>query len=243
MEKAIIVFYVVGAWKIVSIDPLSLICLLENDNFSSVEIESETGIQGTFYADDTDEAPAAVTFQLKRKYVVSTIKSGMLVVNQNRAHERVLYESYLQSITIEEAVSQQLLFPLKLSFSTLEVALLQGMKEQLKNLGFNFSKLDHDEVELMGIPVSVAEGSASDVLERLINDIEHQVPDSHFSQSDLIAKSMAKSVAIKAGQKLTTEEQEHLVNSLFACKEPNTTPSNKQTFITLTNEDLDKKFK
>ena len=71
---------------------------------------------------------------------------------------------------------------------------------------------------------------------------ENQVPDSHFSQSDLIAKSLAQSLAIRAGQRLTIEEQEHIVNSLFACKEPSVTPDSKPTFITLSVEDLEKKF-
>jgi len=209
--------------------------------FSQVQFESDPQSPSMFDGKDTNSQ--LKTFQLHNKYIVNAIKMGMLVIDQHRAHQRILYESFLQSITIEEAVSQQLLFPLSLNFSTIEVAVLQGLKLQLEQTGFMFSKLDHDEVELTGIPVSVSEVSVSIVLERLINDVENQVPDSHFSQSDLISKSLAKSLAIKSGQKLTSAEQEHLVNSLFACKEPSITPSNTPTFITLSSDDLDKKFK
>lgn len=209
--------------------------------FSQVQFESDSQSPSMFDGKDTNSQ--LKTFQLHNKYIVNAIKTGMLVIDQHRAHQRILYESFLESITIEEAVSQQLLFPLSLNFSTLEVATLQGLKSQLEQAGFMFSKLDHDEVELTGVPVSVAEVNVSNVLEQLINDVENQVPNNHFSQSDLISKSLAKSLAIKTGQKLTAAEQEHLVNSLFACKEPSITPHNTPTFITLSSDDLDKKFK
>jgi DNA mismatch repair protein MutL len=108
--------------------------------------------------------------------------------------------------------------------------------------GFIFSKLDKNIVELKGVPISVVESNVSIVLEQLINDVENEVPDNNFSQTDMLAKSLAKSLAIKTGQNLTELEQEHLVNSLFACKEPSISPTNKPTFITMNVEDLDKKF-
>jgi DNA mismatch repair protein MutL len=208
--------------------------------FSEVQFESDVITPSMF--DEKNTKSELRTFQIHNKYIVNAIKSGMLVIDQHRAHQRVLYEFFLQSITIEEAVSQQLLFPISLQFSTIEVATLKGLKTLLQQTGFVFSKMEDDEIELTGIPVSLAEINVSSVLEQLVNDIEHQVPDSHFSQSDLIAKSLAKSLAIKSGQKLMAEEQEHLVNSLFACKEPSTTPSNTPTFITISSNDLEKKF-
>ena len=210
------------------------------ENFSSLEYESDSEVPAMF--DDSHTKAVLPTFQIQNKFIINAIKSGLLVIDQNRAHQRILYESFLQSITIEEAVSQQLLFPLTLEFSTMEVAVLGGLRKQLEQTGFVFSKLDHDAVEIIGVPVSMNEVNTSSVLEELINDVENQVPDSHFSQSDLIAKSLAKSLAIKSGQKLSTEEQEHIVNSLFACKEPSVTPSNKPTFITIEGTDLEKKF-
>jgi DNA mismatch repair protein MutL len=153
-----------------------------------------------------------------------------------------LYEQFLQHITVKEAVSQQLLFPLNMEFSNMEIAILANLKEQLEQTGFVFSKLEGDKVEISGVPVSVGASKVSEVLERLINDVENEVPDNHFSQTDLIAKSLAKSLAIKRGQYLTLQEQEHLVNSLFACKEPSISPTNRATFITMQVDDIDKKF-
>jgi len=210
-------------------------------DITEMQFESEE-VTGSIFDENSSEK-LQKTFQLHNKYIVNTIKSGMLIINQHRAHQRVLYEDFLRHITVKEAVSQQLLFPLHLDFSNAEILILQGLKEQLEQTGFVFSKLEDSVVDLTGVPVSVSEANVSLVLEQLINDVENEVPDNHFSQTDLLAKSLAKSLAIKTGQRLSIEEQEHLVNRLFACKESSISPTNKPTFITLPVADLDKKFK
>ncbi len=209
-------------------------------DFNEVQFETDALTSSMF---DNDESTKGIrTFQVKNKYIVNTIKSGLLLIHQHRAHQRILYEQFLQHITVKEAVSQQLLFPLRLEFSNTEIAIIQNLKEQLENTGFVFSKLENETVELKGVPVSVVESNVSMVLEQLINDVENEVPDHNFSQTDMLAKSLAKSLAIKTGQYLSIQEQEHLVNSLFACKEPSNSPTNRATFITMNVEDLDKKF-
>ncbi|RLD29524.1 MAG: DNA mismatch repair endonuclease MutL [Bacteroidetes bacterium] len=213
---------------------------VSSKDFTEVQFESDELTSKMFDEESTEKAQK--TFQLHNKYIVNTIKSGMLVINQHRAHQRVLYEVFLQYITVKESVSQQLLFPLNLEFSNSEIVILQSLKVQLEQTGFVFSKLEDSKAELTGVPVSVSEANVSLVLEQLINDVENEVPDSNFSPTDLLAKSLAKSLAIKTGQRLSIEEQEHLVNRLFACKEPNISPTNKQTFVTMTVDDLDKKF-
>lgn len=210
-------------------------------NFSEVQFETDEMTSSMFDEEETKKIQK--TFQLHNKYIVNTIKSGMLVIDQNRAHQRVLYEDFLQQITVKEAVSQQLLFPLELKFSNTEVAIIKELQSQLEQTGFVFSKLDKEAIEVSGIPVSVKESNINAILEQIINDVENDVPDNnHFSQSDLLAKSLAKSLAIKNGNRLTIPEQEHLVNSLFACKEPSISPTNRTTFITMKVNDIDKKF-
>ncbi|MCO4821937.1 MAG: DNA mismatch repair protein MutL, partial [Flavobacteriaceae bacterium] len=195
----------------------------------------------TLFGSEMDTSPK--TFQLKNKYIINTIKSGMLVIDQHRAHQRVLYEEFLRQITVQEGVSQQLLFPSVLEFSKPEIEILSTLKEQLEQTGFVFSKFENCEVELSGVPANVNHVEATTVLEQLIHDAENELPDTSFSQTDMLAKSLAKSLAIKSGKTMTIESQQHLVNSLFACKEPSITPTNRPTFITLQVEDLDKKFK
>jgi DNA mismatch repair protein MutL len=109
-------------------------------------------------------------------------------------------------------------------------------------MGFVFDAFRADSVQISGLPIGMNEIEVSIVLEELIGNLQNEIPESSFSQSDSIAKSMAKSMAVKTGTYLTEKEQENLVHSLFACKEPSVSPFQKLTFITLTVEDLDKKF-
>jgi DNA mismatch repair protein MutL len=210
------------------------------DNVSQVNYESDEMTSSIF--DDTTEKRVQKTFQLHNKYIINTIKSGMLVIDQNRAHERILYEEFLHKTTVNEAVSQQLLFPLQLKFSKSDNTILKDVQQALEATGFVFSAFTNESIVLTGLPVGVKESEVHIVFEQLIHDIEHEVPDVNFSISDLLSKTLAKSLAIKNGKKLEHEEQEHIVNSLFSCKEPSISPTNKTVFTTLKVEELDKKF-
>ena len=209
-------------------------------DFKEMTFESESKDQSIFKSEDI--ALEKTTYQLRQKFIVSTIKSGMLIIDQNRAHQRILYENLLKQLTSKEAITQQLLFPLQLNFSNTDVEMLSQMRNDLEHAGFVFSKFSADEITVTGVPIGVPESEVTIVLEQLISDVENDVPDQNFSASDLLAKSMAKSLAIKTGQSLNAEEQEHLLNSLFACKEPAVSPNHKTTFITLGVDDIEKKF-
>ena len=208
--------------------------------FSEVQFETDA-IQSSIFEKESIKSPQN-TFQIQNKYIVSTIKSGLVVIDQNRAHERILYEDYLRQITLKAAVSQQLLFPLRLSLSTDELAVIKNIEPQLIQAGFVFSVFEADALSLTALPIGVQDSAVSDVFDQLISDIQNEVPDLNFSQSDLLAKSISKSLATKNGKKLSVPEQEFIVNSLFACVEPSITPSNKTIFITLDGSFLDSKF-
>jgi DNA mismatch repair protein MutL len=182
------------------------------------------------------------TFQIQRKYVLSLIKSGVVLINQSLAHQRVLYEEFLESITIREANSQQLLFPVKISFSSSEIEMIYTIKTELENAGFSFDQFTKDSVTIKGIPVSVTESKITIILEALLNDINLEVPDASFSHFDVMAKSFAKTLSIKTGTLLSEKEQESLVNNLFSCKEPTISPFGKATFKTLTLNQIDNLF-
>ena len=210
------------------------------EDFSAITFESNVETATMF--DDNHLETKKATFQIQQKYIVSTLKSGMLIVDQNRAHQRVLYENFLKHVTIKEATSQQLLFPLQLHFTPNETNIIKDLKSDLEYTGFVFSDWSEKDITITGVPVGVPESEVSIILEQLISDVENDVPDANFSAADLLAKSMAKSLAIKTGQTLNHTEQEHLVNSLFACKEPNMSPTNKPTFITMSVDDIEHKF-
>ena len=166
----------------------------------------------------------------------------MVIINQKRAHERILYEEYLRSMTVQQASSQKMLFPLQLSFSKTEIQLLTELRTSLESMGFIFDAIQDDAVVISGIPLTVAESQIALVVDELLSDLQHGIPASSFCQNDTIAKSIAKSLAVKTGTYLTEKEQENLVHNLFACKEPNVSPSQKPTFITMSVSDIDKKF-
>jgi DNA mismatch repair protein MutL len=206
-----------------------------------ISFESEA-VTSQLFLDKEVESTTVGTYQIHKKYIVSPIKSGMLIIDQQRAHQRILYEQFLKSITIQKASSQQLLFPLTLYFSTNEIVLLNEIKDSLENTGFVFDAIHADSIIISGLPVNTSEGEIPQVLERLLHDLQEEIPDSNFSQMDTMAKSMAKSLSVKKGVNLTEKEQVSIVNDLFACKEATVSPFQKTTFITMSVEDLDKKF-
>lgn len=206
-----------------------------------IQFESEE-VTGSLFDEKEVEEAIYRTYQIHKKYIVSPIKSGMVIIDQQRAHQRVLYEQFLTNMTVNQASSQQLLFPLNLYFSSSEISLISELEQSLVNTGFVFEEVNEDSVVISGLPVNVTESEVSILLEQLLSDLQDGIPESSFSQNDTIAKSMAKSLAVKTGTYLTEKEQENLVNGLFACKEPNVSPFHKPTFITMRVEDLDKKF-
>lgn len=209
-------------------------------NSFEMEFESEE-VTGSLF-ENTDAETGHITFQIQNKYIVSPLKNGMMVVHQNLAHQRILYEELLKNITVKEAVSQQLLFPLQLHYSKPDLEIIEKIREQLEHTGFIFSELKDETIEISGIPVLILESHVVNLLNQLVHDIKEEVPDNGFSQNDMLAKSMAASMAIKTGISLNREEREHLINQLFACKEPTVSPTNKPVFTTLDVSDLDKKF-
>lgn len=212
---------------------------VQNDTFEmqSEPFQSELGLD----LQEEDKATGK-TFQIHKKYLLSTIKSGVVLIHQNLAHQRILYEEFLENITVKEAASQQLLFPVEISFSKEEIEVLRGLKLDLENTGFLFDKITDDSIIVKGIPTSITESQITIIIEQLLDDIREEVPESSFSQLDIISKSLSKSLAIKTGSKLSEKEQESLVFNLFACKEPSVSPYGRKVFETLTIGELDKVF-
>ena len=209
---------------------------------SHLEFESEV-VNSSIFDDEREVFDhTTTTFQMRKKYIITTIKSGMVVINQSRAHQRVLYENFLKNITIKEAVSQQLLFPLTLSFSNSEINILKEIKENLCTVGFVFGEITEDGVEISGVPVLVVESEVQMIMEQLISDFQQEVPGDSFSQSDMLAKTLAKTLSVKTGETLDELSQVKLVNDLFACKETTLSPFNKKVYITITENDIERKF-
>ncbi|WP_438962602.1 DNA mismatch repair endonuclease MutL [Nonlabens sp.] len=210
-----------------------------DESSSLVDETEETSMSPSMFE---DEKVTRNIFQLQRKFIISTLKSGMLVIHQNRAHERVLYEQLLKHITVQRGTSQQLLFPLRLNLPVDEVAVLTQLQEQLEQTGFIFKTLEKNLVEIDGLPIQLQEKDVPAVLESIIRDSELDLPQERFSQADRLAATMARGMAIKSGETMTQEAMENLLDELFACKESELTAQGKKVFVNITGESLNLKF-
>lgn len=205
---------------------------------TDIDFKSETVDSGLF----SEEKQNSKTYQVHKKYIVSSIKSGIVYINQQLAHQRILYEEFLGNITVRDAMSQQLLFPLELSFNTTDIALIKEIKDELESIGFLFGEISNDALMVMGMPINIIESQINAIIENLLEDIKNDIPNTSFSQVDMMAKSLSKSLAIKTGTKLDLKEQEDIVNKLFLCKQPDSSPFGKRTFVTVNIDEIDKKF-
>lgn len=213
-----------------------------DEAFNNIQVASDS-ITGSIFEGQPDTMESiAITFQLRRKYIVTTIKSGMVVIDQSRAHQRVLYEKFLRNGTMKDTVSQQLLFPLSVSLSKSDAVLLNEINESLSTMGFVFGTIEDGAVEISGVPVLVSESEVGMVLDQLLSDYQMEVSGNSFSQTDIISKTLAKSLSVKTGELLDNESQMALVNDLFACKESRVSPFNKPIYVTISENEIDKKF-
>lgn len=138
-------------------------------------------------------------------------------------------------------MSQQLLFPLALSFSKNDMQVLKSMQEDLQSLGFIFDTMEEEQLTISGIPVQITEGEVGIVIDDLLaNKKEGAVRE--LSTSDLLARTMARAMAIKNGNSLDPGSQQALVNDLFACKESAVSPFNKRVYVVISERDIDNKF-
>jgi len=218
-------------------------------NWESLYNASETfessenkNIKGDLF-DETPNEVSQVCMQIRNTYIIGAIKSGLIMINQNLAHQRILYENFLTKITLEESTSQQLMFPVNISLNKHEILLIKNLTSDFESIGFKFTFKNEDSLVVTSIPITIKENQIQGIIEGLLDDLQNQTNGSNFSQIDGIAKSLARSLAIRKGVALSQKEQESILNNLFGCKEPNISPQGKATFITLSLDDIEKKFK
>ena len=188
---------------------------------------------------EDDNNQALKIFQILNKFIVSTNKSSLIIINQNLAHRRILYESFLKSIFENSENSQKLVFPIELSLTKKQLLLYNKIIDEFKSIGFEIS-LKNELMLIESIPFGIEKNNVEEVIEKILNE-EFNVSND-FSTADFFAKRLSKITSIKSGQKLNIDEQEYIVNHLFSCKEPNLSPDNKQIFITLNKNDIENKF-
>jgi len=182
-------------------------------------------------------------FSFKGNYLITSVKSGLLIINQRRAHIRVLYDMYLQQIKQKKGASQGLLFPEIISFTPQEATILPYLLEDLAYIGFDLSDLGSNSYSINGIPAGLENADAVDVL----LDITDKVLETGCEVKEEITESMtltlAKKTAIPSNKFLSEEEAEKLIANLFASSGPNYTPDGKAILLILSEEEIEKRFK
>ncbi|HRG59687.1 MAG TPA: DNA mismatch repair endonuclease MutL [Bacteroidia bacterium] len=194
-------------------------------------------------SEETNETPIKKTsYQLHKTYILSHIKTGFLIIDQQSAHERILYEKYIRQMAHHQSYSQQLLFPVVLNFSAAEAELLQGILGDLHLLGFEIELMGKNAFGINGIPPELKENELQQSIDKIIDEIKQQ-GEIRTGKKEFLAKVLARNMSVKSGEKLSEEEMQHIIDELFSCELPYHSPSGKPTLITFTLEELAKRFK
>ena len=178
-------------------------------------------------------------FQIQQTYIASNVRSGLMVIDQHRAHERVLYEYYLKKLKDSPQSSQQMLFPQNLRLSPGDAEIIRELKEDLVKLGYILEPLGKNGFVINGIPADLEENNSVEVLERIIENHKKHLKDINYDKNVNLARSMATNLAVKPGMKLREEEMAELFDSLFACEAPETALDGKRTLAIVPLSDLE----
>lgn len=183
------------------------------------------------------------SYQYKGRYIITSLKSGLALIDQHRAHVRILFDQYMNNMRQQKGASQQVLFPEIVEFTTAEAAVLPALLEDMRFIGFDLSNLGNNSYAVNGLPAGLE--NVDQVV--LIKDIVARAIDTgcevHEEICEAIALSLAKASAIRPGKTLSADEMDHLIATLFSCPESNLTPEGKTIISMLTDEELEKRFK
>jgi len=188
------------------------------------------------------ESEGFEVWQFHNKYIICNTETGLMMIDQHAAHERILYEKAVSILDSHSSFSQQLLIPLKIKLSNLDYNIAINLKNELFDLGFNFKESGDDFIELFGVPSDVKIGDESRILNELIEQYKEYELKLKLEKRDNLAKSFACRSAIKSGDKLTNKEMLTLIDNLFNTNMPYVCPHGRPTLIRITTEELDKRF-
>jgi DNA mismatch repair protein MutL len=186
--------------------------------------------------------PDTTLLQLHNTYIIAPTNSGFLLVHQQLAHERILYERYGLAAHGQQMATQQSLFPVTLELAGADVALLTDLLPDLLAIGYQVEPFGNNSFVIQGIPADILPGNEKNAIELLIEQFKHFSSDIKFSKREKLVRCLARQQAIKAGQSLTQKEMLVLVEDLFTCSSPNVTPTGSPTYLEFKEDYLDRMF-
>ncbi len=190
--------------------------------------------------DLTDETPV---FQLHRKYIVMITPKGLMLVDQQRAHQRLLFERYHHQLQTGQGHSQQLLFPINIQLSKSDVIMISAEMDELSALGFDLIQVDDESFEILGVPADAGARDGQKLLEDFIEQLKNERGNLQYTPREKLAWALSQSSSIRYGQMLTEPEMSGLIQQLFQCAMPYSAKDNKATIIRITTSQLEQQFR
>ncbi|MFT3909986.1 MAG: DNA mismatch repair endonuclease MutL [Ferruginibacter sp.] len=180
--------------------------------------------------------------QLHNAYVLVQNDKGFLLLQQQNAHERILYEKYLRALDGKPIATQQSLFPSTVELTPADAVMLSELISDLKALGYQLEPFGNNTFVIHGTPADITQGNEKTILEKMLEQYKHFSNDIKFNNREKLLRSLAWQQSVKSGTILTKKEMQALVNDLFECSVPNATPNGKPTYMTFKKEELDRMF-
>ncbi|MBA3899435.1 MAG: DNA mismatch repair endonuclease MutL [Bacteroidetes bacterium] len=208
----------------------------------SPEPETQQVISKEWESNHEPEQSAKLCHQLHKTYILTTIKSGLVVIHQQRAHERILFDRFSLALEKHKQCSQQVLFPVSLPMGAVEFGFITELLPELRDIGFDIEDFGQHTFVINGLPPGVKETEAREILEGAIEHYKANASELKLEKKENLCRAMAKKIAIKAGKKLNPEEMQVLVDELFGCSNPYSSPGGKPTIVTLSLDELEQKF-
>ena len=187
----------------------------------------------------TGERPV---FQLHGTYILAQLRSGFMVVDQQRAHERILYERNLKMLVQGTGVSQTELFPRHLELNAADLALVEDVLPELRSMGFDLALFGGRTVQVNGMPAEAADEDPGTLLEQFLEQLKQEKGSLRNERHKVLARGLARSMAIRPGRTLASSEMHDLIDRLFACEMPYHTPGGRPTLITYGLDELHDRF-
>ncbi len=190
-----------------------------------------------------DKKPTNNNFiQLHNSFIIAENRNGFIAIHQQNAHERILYERFLNAIKGKPIATQRSLFPATIELAPGDTVLLNELLDDLQLLGYLVEPFGNNTFVIQGSPADVVQGNEKATLEKMLDQYKHFSNDLKFNKREKLLRSMAWQQSVKAGTSLDQKEMESLINDLFECETPNCTPNGKPSYLEFKKEELDKIF-
>lgn len=189
------------------------------------------------------EETVSIFMQLHNKFIVTSVRSGLMIIHQQRAHKRILYEKFLNQINDKTSASQQKLFPHNITYSPDDALIIKGLKDDLKSLGFMIEDFGQNGIVVNGVPVGMIESKVESTLEEIIENFKKKTSSLNFDKNIILARTMASNLSLKSGVKLSNEEMLNIFDNLFACAVPEKSPGGEGIISIVSMDEIDKLLK